>query len=142
MSTKFDRILKEVPPETTLMVSKSFDITERILNILDAKGMTQKEFARLLGKKESEICKWMKGTHNFTLETIAKIEIALGERLLEVPRNRQLLVWENTKQQVFFDLLIAVKEDRFAAQEGIEDDTTVYTRIYQYQQNVKIPLVI
>ncbi|NLR80599.1 multiprotein-bridging factor 1 family protein [Chitinophaga eiseniae] len=142
MSTKFDRILKEVPPEIKLMVSKSFDITERILDILDARGMTQKEFAHLLGKKESEICKWMKGTHNFTLETIAKIEIALGEALLEVPRNRQLPVLESAKQQVFFDLLITVKEGRLTAQEEIEGNTTVYIKTYQYQQHVKIPLVV
>jgi len=86
MATKFEKILNEIPAETSLMVSKSFDVTERILDILDKKGMTQKDFARLLGKKESEICKWMKGTHNFTLETISKIELALGETILQVPK--------------------------------------------------------
>lgn len=86
MATKFEKLLNEIPAETSLMVSKSFDVTERILNILDEKGMTQKDFARLMGKKESEICKWMKGTHNFTLETISKIELVLGETILQVPK--------------------------------------------------------
>ena len=43
-----------------------------------SKNMTQKNLADMLGKKESEISKWMSGTHNFTLKTIAKIESVLN----------------------------------------------------------------
>lgn len=38
----------------------------------------------MLGKKEPEISKWMRGTHNFTIGTIAAIEAALGEPILRV----------------------------------------------------------
>ena len=38
----------------------------------------------MLGKKESEISKWMRGTHNFTIETLAAIEDSLGEPILQV----------------------------------------------------------
>lgn len=79
MITKLDIIYEKVPRHTKLMVSKSFDITERILDILEEKRWTQKKLAEKLSKKESEINKWMKGTHNFTLETISEIEIALGK---------------------------------------------------------------
>ncbi|MES2702092.1 MAG: helix-turn-helix transcriptional regulator [Bacteroidota bacterium] len=71
--------LENVPQKTRAWVSKSFDITDQILDILERKELSQKAFAELLGKSESEISKWMKGTHNFTEETIAKIELALGE---------------------------------------------------------------
>jgi transcriptional regulator with XRE-family HTH domain len=83
MATKLDLIYEKVPTHTKLMVSKSFDISGRILDILEEKGWTQKDLAEKLSKKESEISKWMKGTHNFTLETIAKIEIALGQTILD-----------------------------------------------------------
>ncbi|MES2212440.1 MAG: helix-turn-helix transcriptional regulator [Pseudomonadota bacterium] len=73
--------LSSVPPETKAWISKSFDITDQILDVLERRGITQRAFAGLMGKSESEISKWMKGTHNFTEETIAKIEIALGERI-------------------------------------------------------------
>ncbi|MBV7531134.1 helix-turn-helix transcriptional regulator [Chitinophaga sp. sic0106] len=86
MSTRFEKVLSNIPPETQAMVSKSFDVAERIMDILTEKNMSQKELADLLGKRESEISKWMKGGHNFTLETIARIEIALGETVLTVPR--------------------------------------------------------
>ena len=37
-----------------------------------------------LGKKEAEISKWMRGTHNFTIDTIATIEKALDASILQV----------------------------------------------------------
>lgn len=64
----------------------SFGIAERISEILKSKGLTQKDFARLLGKRESEISKWMTGRHNFTTQTIARIEAALGDKVLMVVR--------------------------------------------------------
>ena len=50
------------------------------------KGLTQKEFARLLGKRESEISKWMTGRHNFTTQTIARIESVLGNKVLMIAK--------------------------------------------------------
>jgi transcriptional regulator with XRE-family HTH domain len=44
--------------------------------------MEQKDLARLLGKNESEISKWITGTHNFTLKTISKNEAVLDESIL------------------------------------------------------------
>jgi transcriptional regulator with XRE-family HTH domain len=41
--------------------------------------------AQKLGKTESEVSKWLSGTHNLTLKSIAKIEIALDANLLDVP---------------------------------------------------------
>ena len=46
--------------------------------------MGLKDLAEMLGKKESEISKWMRGTHIFTIGTIAAIEAALGEPILRV----------------------------------------------------------
>ncbi|WP_275441315.1 helix-turn-helix domain-containing protein [Lepagella muris] len=46
--------------------------------------MRQKDLASMLDKKESEISKWMRGTHNFTIETISQIEKVLGEPILQV----------------------------------------------------------
>lgn len=62
----------------------SFQIVDRIHCILVDKGLKQKDLAEMLGKKESEISKWMRGTHNFTIETISSIEAALGEPIITV----------------------------------------------------------
>ena len=62
----------------------SFGIAERISEILKAKGLTQKDFACLLNKRDSEISKWLTGRHNFTTQTIARIETALGSKLISI----------------------------------------------------------
>ncbi len=73
-----------VSPEIRRKVNLSFLIVNRIHDILQNRGMKQKDLASILDKKESEISKWMRGTHNFTIETIAQIEKALGEPILQV----------------------------------------------------------
>ena len=68
---------RSVNPEIRESVDISFQIVDRIHEILTEKGMKQKDLALLLGKKEAEISKWMRGTHNFTIDTLVSIENAL-----------------------------------------------------------------
>ena len=74
----------KVSPEVRRRVDLSFLIVDRIHNILEEKGLKQKDLANMLGKKESEISKWMRGTHNFTIDTITSIENALDASILQV----------------------------------------------------------
>lgn len=67
---------RKVNPEIRRMVDLSFKIVDRIHEILKAKGLKQKDLALRLGKKESEISRWMRGTHNFTIDTLIAIEDA------------------------------------------------------------------
>ena len=73
---------KKIPKDIDLFVKHSFDLVDKIHSLLEQKGMEQKDLAHLLDKNESEISKWMTGTHNFTLKTISKIEAVLGESIL------------------------------------------------------------
>ena len=85
---KRSRILEErrkhVNPEIRKSVDLSFQIVDRIHQILEEKGLRQKDLAELLGKSEAEISKWMRGTHNFTIDTLVSIEIALNAPILQV----------------------------------------------------------
>lgn len=73
-----------VSPEVRRRVDLTFLIVDRIHSILEEKGLKQKDLASMLGKKESEISKWMRGTHNFTIDTITSIENALGTPILQI----------------------------------------------------------
>ena len=42
--------------------------------------------AQRLGKTETEVSRWLSGTHNLTLSTICKISAALGEDIVTVPK--------------------------------------------------------
>lgn len=73
-----------VSPEVRRRVDLTLLIVDRIHSILEEKGLKQKDLASMLGKKEFEISKWMRGTHNFTIDTITSIENALGTPILQI----------------------------------------------------------
>lgn len=73
-----------VSPEVRRRVDLTLLIEDRIHSILEEKGLKQKDLASMLGKKESEISRWMRGTHNFTIDTITSIENALGTPILQI----------------------------------------------------------
>ena len=45
-------------------------------------AQTLKDQAIRMNKKPSEINKWLKGNHNLTLKTLAKLEAELGEPII------------------------------------------------------------
>lgn len=74
--------VKNIPPEIYKETSFSFAVSEKIHRLLTDKGMTQKDLARKMGKTEAEVSVWLSGQHNFTLRTLAKISVILGEDLI------------------------------------------------------------
>lgn len=85
----FKSLTQSIPDDIRKEVDLSFAIADRIEALLNERGMTQKDLAMRLGKKESEVSKWLRGTHNFTTKTISKLSSALGEDLVVVqgPKN-------------------------------------------------------
>ena len=81
-----DEVRYSITPEMKLQMEMSVAIANRIYDILEAKGMTQKELARKLGKTETEVSRWLSGTHNLTLSTISKVSVALGEDIVIIPK--------------------------------------------------------
>ncbi len=79
------RILDRTNEETKVFVKKHADLIVRINQLLGERGYTQRKLADLLEKSPSEINKWLKGEHNFTLRSICKLEVELGEALISVP---------------------------------------------------------
>ena len=82
----FRQCLASVLEDQKAKFELSFGIAERIIEVLKSKNLTQKDFAQKLHKRESEISKWMTGRHNFTMQTIAMIETALGCKLINIAK--------------------------------------------------------
>ena len=86
----FDQCVANVAPEVMEEVSLNVDIANRIYDLLKEKKMTQREFATLMGKRESEISRWLTGSHGFTTTTLAKISAVLGEPVVMVKKAPQV----------------------------------------------------
>ncbi len=80
----FDECLATVPDDVKMELDMSFAIADKIDMILREKNISQKQLAKRMGKTEAEVSRWLGGTHNFTLRTIAKISNALGVNLLSI----------------------------------------------------------
>ena len=81
----FRECLAQVSEKTRAEFNLSFEIADRIDAILKEKGLSHKELAAKMGKRESEISRWLTGRHNFTTNTLADISLALGEPVVCVP---------------------------------------------------------
>lgn len=90
-----DKIRKYRSRYVDIFVDYTFDLSKRIQFLLDQNSMGQKDLAKALGKNESEISKWLSGSHNFTLKTVARIEGVLGGKLLEIVNEETIDKEEN-----------------------------------------------
>ncbi len=82
----FRECLDQISEKNRAEFNLSFEIADCIDAILKEKGLTQKELAKRMGKRESEVSRWLTGRHNFTTNTLADISLALGEPVVIVPR--------------------------------------------------------
>lgn len=78
----FEESLAQVPDDVRMELDMSFALADKIYTVLKEKHISQKELANRMGKTEAEVSRWLGGTHNFTLRTIAKISNALGSNLI------------------------------------------------------------
>lgn len=85
MSKLFKEILEKIPGYKKRMIGISVDIGAQIHEYLKEAGINQRQLADKMGKKESEISKWVNGSHNFTIETVAKIEEVFDKKIILVP---------------------------------------------------------
>ena len=76
--------IANIPADMKKQFDYSFDLSDRIVEQMKAKGVSKKQLAELTGKRPSEVTRWLSGQHNFTLATIAKISVALDHDFLKV----------------------------------------------------------
>ena len=80
----FRQCLAEIPAQQRAEYELCQMIADRIDEILKQKHLTQRDLARLTGKSESEISKWLTGRHNFTMKTLSLISTALATPVIRV----------------------------------------------------------
>ena len=73
-----------VPPEIKEEINLSFAISNKIDVLMQERGLTKKQFAEQLGKRPSEITRWLSGQHNFTVSTLAMLSAFFGKSIITV----------------------------------------------------------
>ena len=67
-----DEVRQNMSPEMKRQMELSVKIANRIYEIMEAQGLSQKDLAILLGKTETEVSRWLSGTHNMTMAPLPK----------------------------------------------------------------------
>ena len=77
-------MLGPIPPNVQAEVDLSFEISDRIDTLMKQRGLSKKQFAEALGRRPSEITKWLSGQHNFTIATLAMLSSFFGQSIIRV----------------------------------------------------------
>lgn len=132
MAKAFDIISKSVSKETKKYVEKNLDISEEVRLILSKHRSikTQKQLAEALGKKQSEISRWLSGLSNISLESITKMEAVLGEDIIVTPSKFAL---ENNRPVINSYYVLKVEK----TQENLKRFNSGSSRGTMYRNNSK-----
>jgi transcriptional regulator with XRE-family HTH domain len=91
---------------------KRFAFAEQLRLLLKEKRLTQKAFADLIGKEESEISKWLSGFHNFTKDTESLIEFYLESDISVLVKDiKPEIIYLFALSEQHKSLAIPLKED-------------------------------
>lgn len=92
-----DEIRKSTPADTNKQVDLCVAIANRVFELLQERNMKQRDFAKALGKTETEVSRWLSGTHNLTLATIAKMATVLGDDIITTTQSNRPYKLPNTQ---------------------------------------------
>ena len=76
------RMIEEVDPLKLAKTRNRMVVAAKIADAMKAKNLNQKQFAKLMGRTESEISDWLSGDRNFTIDTLFDIGQALSVTFL------------------------------------------------------------
>ena len=80
----YRKMLASVPADIKAEIDLSFAVSDRIDALMRERGLSKKQFADALGRRPSEITKWLSGQHNFTLSTLAMLSSFFGQPIITV----------------------------------------------------------
>lgn len=92
-----DEIRKSTTADTNEQVDLCVAIANRVFELLQERNMKQRDFAKALGKTETEVSRWLSGTHNLTLATIAKMATVLGDDIITTTQSNRPYKLSNTQ---------------------------------------------
>lgn len=83
-SKSLEKMLGPIPAQIMGEVDLSFEISDRISELMIERGLSKKQFAEALGRRPSEVTKWLSGQHNFTIATLCMLSTFFGEPIVTV----------------------------------------------------------
>lgn len=103
----------------------AFEILER----LDELGWKQKDLAEKMDVSPQQVNKWVKGSENFTIETLVNLSEVLGVELIAVPPKKDQKLMEEVKFTYSEEYDVFMSQKRLAPRITMNENT-VYENPY------------
>ncbi|MDE6654360.1 MAG: helix-turn-helix transcriptional regulator [Muribaculaceae bacterium] len=82
-------LLSDISPEEKAEARLSFQISNRLDFLMKEKGLSKKQLADTIGKRPSEITRWLSGEHNFTISTLVMLSSFFGQPIITIALKKQ-----------------------------------------------------
>ncbi len=79
-----EEMLGPIPASIKQEVELSFEISDRLDELMQQRGLSKKQFADALGRRPSEITKWLSGQQYYTIATLAMLSSFFGQPIIRV----------------------------------------------------------
>lgn len=77
-------LLGEITPAERAQTRMSFEISNKLDALMRERGLSKKQLADAIGKRPSEITRWLSGEHNFTIATLGMLSAFFGQPIVTV----------------------------------------------------------
>lgn len=84
LKNKYMDMVRQVPDEIKEEINLTFAISNKIDELMRERGLSKKQFADQIGRRPSEITRWLSGQHNFTVSTLAMLSAFFGKSIISV----------------------------------------------------------
>lgn len=84
IKNKYMDMVRQVPDEIKEEINLTFAISNKIDELMRERGLSKKQFADQIGRRPSEIIRWLSGQHNFTVSTLAMLSAFFGKSIISV----------------------------------------------------------
>ena len=109
---EFKASIDAMSADSKIFVDKSLEIAEYIFQVMEQKGLKQKDLAEKMGKTEAEVSKMLGGMHNLTLRSISKLEAALEATIVCTPPKDEVHIDINMFFGSLKDVMSKITKDK------------------------------
>lgn len=131
-----EELLNSLSPEESMRIENRMLIAAKIDDAIKAKGWKKKDLLIALGKtNQSEVTKWLSGTHNFTIDLLTDIGHVLGVNFLNLEKPQTITEIQYKTTTVFVTVNPCTNNKSFCndvlVAKTIKNDQTTHVDFYK-----------
>jgi len=128
-----EQLLNYISPEESLRIENRMLLAAKIDDALKAKGWKKKDLMESLGKKnQSEVTKWLSGTHNFTSDLLTDLGRVLNTNFFNLENNQKTT---NVSYKSTQPIVVLYSKNLLSNLNNILESPTTYFETLEHMRN-------